>query len=65
MAQDVAKGRRTEIDEMNGFIVARGQERGVATPVSRAVVETVHEVESGSRPPAPGNLELTLRRAGT
>jgi 2-dehydropantoate 2-reductase len=64
MAQDVAKGRRTEIDEMNGFIVARGQERGVATPVSRAVMETVHEVESGSRAQAPGNLELTLRRAG-
>jgi 2-dehydropantoate 2-reductase len=64
MAQDVAKGRRTEIDEMNGFVAARGRERGVATPVSRAVVDTVHEVESGSRPPAPGNLELSLRRAG-
>jgi 2-dehydropantoate 2-reductase len=64
MAQDVAKGRRTEIDEMNGFVVARGQHCRVATPVSRAVVETVHEVESGSRRSAPGNLELTLRRAG-
>jgi 2-dehydropantoate 2-reductase len=64
MAQDVAKGRRTEIDEMNGWIVARGRERGVATPVSQAVVETMHEVEAGSRPAAPGNLELTLRRAG-
>jgi 2-dehydropantoate 2-reductase len=64
MAQDVAKGRRTEIDEMNGFIAARGEECGVATPVSRAVVETMHEVDSRSRPAAPGNLELTLRRAG-
>jgi 2-dehydropantoate 2-reductase len=64
MAQDVAKGRRTEIDEMNGFVVARGRESGVATPVSAAVVETVHEVEAGMRPPAPGNLELTLRRVG-
>ncbi len=64
MAQDVTKGRRTEIDEMNGWVVARGQECGVPTPVSRAVVETVHEVDSRSRPAAPGNLELTLRRAG-
>jgi 2-dehydropantoate 2-reductase len=64
MAQDVAKGRRTEIDEMNGVIAARGEECGVATPVSRAVVETMHEVDSRSRPAAPGNLELTLRRAG-
>jgi 2-dehydropantoate 2-reductase len=64
MAQDVAKGRRTEIDEMNGFVAARGEDSGVATPVSRAVVDTIHEVEAGSRPAAPGNLELTLRRAG-
>ena len=64
MAQDVAKGRRTEIDEMNGWVAAQGRECGVATPVSRAVVETVHEVESGARPAAPANLELTLRRAG-
>ena len=64
MAQDVAKGRRTEIDEMNGFVVARAQECKVATPVHRAVVETMHEVDAGSRRPAPGNLELTLRRAG-
>ena len=64
MAQDVAKGRRTEIDEMNGFVMARGQECTVTTPVSRAVVDTIHEVESGARPAAPGNLELTLRRAG-
>jgi 2-dehydropantoate 2-reductase len=64
MAQDVTKGRRTEIDEMNGWVVARGQDCGVATPVSRAVVETMHEVDSRSRPAAPGNLELTLRRAG-
>ena len=64
MAQDVTKGRRTEIDEMNGWVVARGEECGVATPVSRAAVETMHEVDSRSRPAAPGNLELTLRRAG-
>ena len=64
MAQDVTKGRRTEIDEMNGWVVKCGQERGVATPVSLAVVETMREVDSGSRPAAPGNLELTLRRAG-
>jgi 2-dehydropantoate 2-reductase len=64
MAQDVTKGRRTEIDEMNGWVVGRGQDCGVATPVSQAVVETVREVDARSRPATPGNLELTLRRAG-
>ena len=64
MAQDVAKGRPTEIDFMNGYVVAQGRERGVPTPVSAAVVEVVHEVEGGGRQPAPPNIEAVLRRAG-
>jgi len=64
MAQDVTKGRATEIDHMNGHVVAKGREHGVPTPVSTAVVEMVHEVEAGKRQPAPQNIELTLRRAG-
>jgi 2-dehydropantoate 2-reductase len=64
MAQDVTKGRPTEIDYMNGHVVAQGRERGVPTPVSTAVVETVREVDAGTRQPAPQNIELTLRRAG-
>ena len=39
MAQDVIKGRPTEIDYMNGHVVAQGRERGVKTPVSAAIVE--------------------------
>jgi 2-dehydropantoate 2-reductase len=64
MAQDVAKGRKTEIDQMNGHVVARGGEHGVATPVSAAVVDIVHGIESGARQPAPENIGLVLRRAG-
>jgi 2-dehydropantoate 2-reductase len=64
MAQDVAKGRPTEIGEMNGHVVAQGLETGIATPVSTAIVAAVREVESGARPQSPQNLELVLRRAG-
>src|SRR5213596_2049497 len=64
MAQDVTKGRATEIDFMNGHVVAQGRERGVPAPVSSAVVEVMHEVANGSRKPDPKNVELTLRRAG-
>jgi 2-dehydropantoate 2-reductase len=64
MAQDVAKGRPTEIDHMNGHVVAEGRKLGVPTPVSAAVVEVVHEVEAGTRPQAAPNIELALRRAG-
>jgi len=64
MAQDVAKGRPTEIDHMNGYVVAQGREHGVPTPVSAAAVEVVHEVEDGRRRPEPQNIGLVLRRAG-
>jgi len=64
MAQDVAKGRPTEIDYMNGHVVAQGRQKGVPTAVSAATVEVMHEVEKGARQPEPKNIELVLRRAG-
>jgi 2-dehydropantoate 2-reductase len=64
MAQDVTKGRPTEIDYMNGHVVAQGHAAGVPTPVSAAVVDLMHEVERGARKPAPENIGAVLRRAG-
>ena len=64
MAQDVTKGRPTEIDYMNGHVVAQGRVKGVPTPVSAAVVDVMHEVESGARKPAPENIGAVLKRAG-
>jgi 2-dehydropantoate 2-reductase len=64
MAQDVAKGRRTEIDEMNGHVVAEGRRLGIATPVSAAIADVVREIDAGARSQSPQNLELALRRAG-
>lgn len=50
-AQDLARGRRTEIDELNGFIVRRGEEVGVPTPVNRTVHALVKLLETPSGPP--------------
>jgi hypothetical protein len=36
----------------------------VPTPVSAAIVEVVHEVERGTRKPAPENIGAVLKRAG-
>jgi len=33
-AQDIAKGRPTEIDHLNGYVVREGARLGVATPVN-------------------------------
>ena len=64
MAQDVLKGRRTEIDFMNGHIINMGREVGVATPVSTVVVGIVREIDTDQRKPSPDAIELTLHRAG-
>jgi 2-dehydropantoate 2-reductase len=41
MAQDLARGKRTEIDSLNGYLVRRGAALGVATPVNH----TLHALE--------------------
>ena len=46
-AQDLARGRPTEIDHLNGFVVRRGAERGVATPVNQALHALVKLSEAG------------------
>ncbi|EJN09117.1 ketopantoate reductase family protein [Herbaspirillum sp. YR522] len=44
-AQDLARGKPSEIDYLNGFIVRRGQALGVATPVNLAMVTLVKLLE--------------------
>jgi 2-dehydropantoate 2-reductase len=45
-AQDLARGRRTEIDHLNGLIVRRGEALGVATPANRLLHAIVKLIES-------------------
>jgi 2-dehydropantoate 2-reductase len=44
-AQDIARGKITEIDSLNGYIARRGAEIGVATPVNRALYALVKLLE--------------------
>ena len=64
MAQDVIKRRHTEIEHMNGFVVAKGREAGVRTPVSEVVVEIVRGIDAGTREPSPATIDEARRRAG-
>ena len=51
-AQDVERGRPTEIDSLNGFVARRGAELGVATPVNHTLWALVKLLEaSGSGVP--------------
>jgi 2-dehydropantoate 2-reductase len=57
LLQDVIKSRRTEVDYLNGQVVGKGEEVGVPTPMNRAIVELMREVEAGQIDPDPANLE--------
>jgi len=46
-AQDLARGKPSEIDHLNGYVVARGKTVGVATPVNRALLVLLKLVERG------------------
>ena len=61
MAQDVAKGRRSEVDYLNGLVAARGQEAGVGTPVNQATVEVMHDIDGGRVQPNPALLDRLLQ----
>jgi 2-dehydropantoate 2-reductase len=45
-AQDLARGKPTEIDHLNGYVVRRGAELGIATPVNQTLHALVKLVES-------------------
>jgi 2-dehydropantoate 2-reductase len=47
-AQDMNRGKRTEIDSLNGYISRRGAELGVPTPVNHALYALVKLAEGRS-----------------
>ena len=44
-AQDIARGKRTEIDSLNGYVVRRGAGFGVPTPVNQTLHALVKLLE--------------------
>ena len=46
-AQDMARGKRSEIDHLNGTVARRGAALGVPTPVNQALLALVKLVEAG------------------
>ena len=56
MGQDMLKGRRTEIDFINGLIAEKGPEVGAPAPTHLKLIAAVKAVEQGRQPAAPENL---------
>jgi len=48
-AQDLARGKRTEIDHLNGYVVRTGAGLGIATPANRLLTAVVKLMEESAR----------------
>jgi 2-dehydropantoate 2-reductase len=49
MLQSLERGNKTEVDFLNGFIVRKGLDFSVQTPVNSKVVKMIKEIEQGKR----------------
>jgi 2-dehydropantoate 2-reductase len=56
MLYALERGRPLEIDFLNGEIVRRGSLHGIATPVNRAIVDTVRQIEQKQKASSPATL---------
>ena len=59
MSDDLAEGRTTEVEYLNGELVRLAERLRMDAPVSRAIVELVHKAEGG----APALSASALRKA--
>ncbi|HEY1797250.1 MAG TPA: 2-dehydropantoate 2-reductase [Stellaceae bacterium] len=61
MGQDMAKGRRTEIEFLNGFVVREGNQVGIRAAANERLVDIVKKVERGELKQDPRHIsELRL-----
>ena len=61
MLQDFERGRTTEVDFINGYVVDVGRQFGVPAPVNAAIVQTVHAITRKQIAPAPALLGSILK----
>jgi 2-dehydropantoate 2-reductase len=60
--QDWMKGRHSEVNDLNGTVVAEAKRLGLDAPVNAAIVEIALEIESGRLKPDPANIRRLADR---
>ena len=61
MAQDIKKGRHSEIDFMNGLIASKGREVAVPTPYNDAIVDAMHGIDNHSLAQGAYNVDRIMK----
>lgn len=59
--QSIKRGQLTEIDFLNGAVVAAARERGIPAPINEQIVALVHEVEGAGAFLAPSVVAERVR----
>jgi 2-dehydropantoate 2-reductase len=57
MWQDIEKGRKTEVDFVNGYVMRKGKQVGVKTPANELVTTVIKQIEEGKKSPGLQNLK--------
>lgn len=60
MAQDVLKGRPTEIMQMNGFVSTQGKSIGINTPINDVVTKMITDIDNGLIKPSFTNIDKIM-----
>jgi 2-dehydropantoate 2-reductase len=58
--QDWMKGRRAEVDDINGVVVEEGRKLGRPVPINEKLVAISHRIESGELKADPSNVKLLV-----
>lgn len=58
--QSLERGRKTEVENYNGYVVAKGKECSISTPVNEQLTLMVREIEEGKRKITPDNFKEIL-----
>jgi 2-dehydropantoate 2-reductase len=56
MSDDLAQGRRTEVDYINGELVKLAERLRTDAPINRKIVELIRRAEAGAKPLSPAYL---------
>ena len=60
MSDDLSQGRKTEVDYINGELVALAEKIGMKSPVNSKIVELIRAAEAGAEPWAPAALRSEI-----
>lgn len=61
MGQDISKGRRTEVDDINGLVARRGRELGIDVTYHERVCHVIKRIERGEVVPSPALLHEIVK----